>query len=187
MAGTDVIGTAICIALLVVVAYVVAGSIMTTAAMVYNSQNDMNMQTEERLNTAIQFSDIMGVGFSDWPELGFNFNPSDSTYTLHFHVKNTGLETIRNFTCMDVFVAQSGGAPVLYKFNANSVDSIGNPCGDANGKTWNYYDIVPDDMNPAMLDPGEELSIDICKFGTSPTHYMLGATTPNGVSAFYLK
>jgi len=175
MAGADVIGTAICIALLIIVAYVVAGSILTTTGMVINTQSDMNRQIEARLNTDIQIPDGPTPSF-------FAFDP----WYIHFHVKNTGLETIRNFTFMDVYVAESGNAPKLYKFNANSVDSNLDPCGDANEKTWNYYGIVPNDiMNPGMLDPGEELSIDICKFGTKPPHFMVGAITPNGVSAFY--
>jgi archaellum component FlaG (FlaF/FlaG flagellin family) len=176
MAGADVIGTAICVALLVIVAYVVAGSILTTTGQVINTQNDMNRQIEAHLNTGIQIPD------GPTP----SFFPFEGAYYIHFHVKNTGLEIIRNFTFMDVYLAQSGNAPILYKFNANSVDSNGDPCGDAIQKTWNYYGIVPDDnMNPGMLDPGEELSIDICNFNSIPDHFLVGATTPNGVSAFY--
>jgi archaellum component FlaG (FlaF/FlaG flagellin family) len=178
MAGADVIGTAICVALLIIVAYVIVGSIMTTTGVVINAQNDMNRQIEARLNTDIQIP--------DGPAPSFFWFESDKAYYIHFHVKNTGLEIIRNFTFMDVFLAESENAPKLYKFNASSVDSKGDPCGDANEKTWNYYEIVPNDiMNPGMLDPGEELSIDICKFGTAPPHFMVGAITPNGVSAFY--
>ena len=176
MAGADVIGTAICIALLVIVAYVVAGSILTTTGQVLNTQSDMNRQIDARLNTGIQIPDDPTPSFF----------PFEGGYYIHFHVKNTGLEIIRNFTFMDVFLAESNNAPKLYKFNANSVDSVGGRCGDAIQKTWNYYEILPDDnMNPGMLDPGEEMEIDICKFGTVPPRFMVGAITPNGVPAFY--
>jgi len=178
MAGADIIGTAICVALLIIVAYVVAGSILTTTGVVINTQSDMNRQIDARLNTDIQILDNPTPSFI-W------YNP-DGAYYLHFHVKNTGLEIIRNFTFMDVFLAESDNAPKLYKFNANSVDSTGYGCGDAIQKTWNYYEILPNDiMNPGMLDPGEEMEIDICKFGTVPPRFMVGAITPNGVPAFY--
>jgi len=178
MAGADIIGTAICVALLVIVAYLVAGSILTTTGVVINTQSDLNRQIDARLNTDIQILDNPTPSFIWWPP--------DDAYYLHLHVKNTGLEIIRNFTFMDVFLAESNNAPKLYKFNANSVDSVGGRCGDAIQKTWNYYEILPDDnMNPGMLDPGEEMEIDICKFGTVPPRFMVGAITPNGVPAFY--
>jgi hypothetical protein len=84
-------------------------------------------------------------------------------------------------------LATSTNAPVQYKFDGAAQDAtFGGRCGDANSQTWNYYDIFPDDnMNPGMLDPGEELSIDICNFNSIPDHFLVGATTPNGVSAFY--
>ena len=178
MAGADVIGTAICVALLIIVAYVVAGSILTTSGVIFNAQNDMTKSQQGRMDTAIQILDD--------PEPSFSVQP-DSTQNLTFHVKNTGLEIIRNFYSMDVFFATQTDPPIRYKFNATSVDSWGNRCGNENMKTWNYYYIEPDDINPSMLDPGEEMVINICNFGSSPNRYMIGVITPNGVSAFYTK
>ena len=180
MAGADVIGTAICVALLVIVAYVVAGSILTTTGVVINTQSDMNRQIGARLNTAIQVNTTPGPTFNqyDW---------SPNRWYIHFHIINTGNEVISNFNSTDVYLATSTNAPVQYKFDGAAQDAtFGGRCGDANSRTWNYYDIFPDDnMNPGMLDPGEELSIDICNFNSIPDHFLVGATTPNGVSAFY--
>ena len=178
MAGADVIGTAICIALLIIVAYVVAGSILTTSGVIFNAQNDMTKSQQRRMDTDIQIL--------DGPPPMFNVQP-DSTQNLTFHVKNTGLEIIRNFYSMDVFYVRSTDPPILYKFDATSVDSWGKRCGKENEKTWNYYYIESDDINPSMLDPGEEMVINICNFGSSPNRYMIGVITPNGVSAFYTK
>ena len=177
MAGADVIGTAICVALLIIVAYVVAGSILTTSGVIFNAQNDMTKSQQGRMATDIQILDEPVPRFTD---IGGKQN-------LTFHVKNTGLEIIRNFYSMDVFYVRSTDPPILYKFNATSVDSWGNRCGNENMKTWNYYYIEPDDINPSMLDPGEEMVINICNFGSSPNRYMIGVITPNGVSAFYTK
>ena len=175
MAGADVIGTAICIGLLIIVAYVVAGSILTTTGVVINTQNDMNKQNAARLNTAIQISDVYFSG------------PYLQGYLLHFHITNIGTEAIGDFNSMDVFVTYPDSAPVHYIFDANSFtywgDSYG--CGDADMGTWNYGEIVPENIHPAMLDPGELISVRIIGFDTKPDYYQVGAATSDGVSAFY--
>ena len=166
--------------------YVVLGSITTAAVTVSTARKDMTLSQIERLNTAIQVNNTPGSSFPTFYAYDWYWGNPIRWY-LHFHIKNTGNEVISNFNSMEVYVATSTDAPVLYRFDANAQDAtfVGN-CGDANSRTWNYYNIFPNDiMNPGMLDPEEELSIDICNFNSIPDHFLVGGTTPNGVSAFY--
>jgi archaellum component FlaF (FlaF/FlaG flagellin family) len=98
MAGADVIGTAICIALLIIVAYVVAGSILTTSGVIFNAQNDMNRLQEERLNT-----DILVMYCVYW----------DSEHDVEFYIKNTG-STIIDPTELNMVIITDGSPSVFF-------------------------------------------------------------------------
>ena len=97
MAGADLIGTAICIGLLIIVAYVVAGSILTTAGVVTTAQMDMNRLQEERLNT-----DILVVYCVKW----------DSETDVEFYIKNTG-STIIDPTELNMVIITDGSPSVI--------------------------------------------------------------------------
>ena len=98
MSGADLIGTAICIGLLIIVAYVVAGSILTTTGVVTTAQMDMNRLQEERLNT-----DILVVYCVKW----------NSETDVEFYIKNTG-STIIDPTELNMVIITDGSPSVVF-------------------------------------------------------------------------
>jgi archaellin len=168
MAGADVIGTAICIALLVIVAYVVAGSIITTAGMVTTTQMDMNRLQEERLNT-----DIV-VAY-------YNLNKDGAgDHEIEFSIKNTG-NTIINYTQMNmIIITQDAQRPTIY------INKIGDGrIGSSPVGTW-WTDGIFSDLswhaeviNPNQWDPGEFLYVWI---QTNPHPLEYYVFTPNGAT-----
>ena len=170
MAGADVIGTAICGTLLVIVAYAVVGSIMTTTGVVINAQNDMALSQEQRLGTSITISNPSAF----WAD-------PDPNHKITFNLKNTGSEPIRNFNSTDVIISVQGEVPVRYSFAADKVGTG----GDGSSNTWSYITITPDNIHPKILDPGEMMSVQINNvvISGSPHTISLTVATPNGVSA----
>jgi len=172
MAGAIIIACGIGILLLVLVGYVLVGSILASGDSIASAQKDMVMKNEERLNTDIQFRDAY-------------FQSLSSYYVLHAHVKNTGNQIIGKFNFTEVYVNISGGAPVRYRFDPTAYacgDALG--CGDTTLGTWNYGEIENDNIHPNMLDPGETLSIRIGRFTSSQSPCTVKFTTENGISAF---
>jgi archaellum component FlaG (FlaF/FlaG flagellin family) len=152
MAGADVIGAAICITLLVLVSYVVVGSIMTTAGVVSNTQNDMALSQEQRAGTSINIIEA---------------NHRPSSHRFDFQIQNTGNQII-NYTKLEVIVTWDSDAPVFYKN------------GNGYSRTWYCLSITPDTTNPTYLDPGEVLVGRIYD-GMDVPPDGFGVVTPNGI------
>jgi len=172
MAGAIIIACAIGVLMLVLIGYVLVGSILASGDSIASAQKDMVMENEERLNTDIQFRDAY-------------FQSLSSYYVLHAHVKNTGNQIIGKFNFTEVYVNISGGAPVRYRFDPTAYacgDALG--CGNTTLGTWNYGEIENDNIHPNMLDPGETLSIRIGRFTSSQSPCTVKFTTENGISAF---
>ena len=166
MAGADVIEAAIGITLLLIVSYVVLGSITTAATTVSTAKKDNALQNEARLDTGIVISNV------SW-----------NNDCLRFNITNTGSEVIGNFNATDVFVANSTDTPKLYKFDLASSPSPG--YGSAILGTWAYNSIWPDTVHTGILDPGEIMTIKICALTTVHPNTLVGVTTSNGASAFF--
>jgi archaellum component FlaG (FlaF/FlaG flagellin family) len=173
MAGADLIGTAICIGLLVIVAYVVAGSIMTTAGVVTTAHMDMTRLQEERLNT-----DILVVYCVKW----------DSESDVEFYIKNTG-STIIDPTELNMVIITDGSPSVIL-----SIDSTG--VGKPGTGTWvwkkdiaqavilenptEYWTV--EKFNIGQWDPGEIMAGWI---NTTPQHPVeFHVFTPNGATGY---
>ena len=161
------IEAAIGITLLLIVSYVVLGSITTAANTVSTAQKDITLQNDARLDTGIVISNV------SW-----------TNDCLRFNITNTGSEVIGNLNATDVFVANSTDTPKLYKFDLASSPSPG--YGSATLGTWAYNSIWPDTTHPGMLDPGEMMLIKIYNFPNKVhLNTLVGLTTSNGVSAFF--
>jgi archaellin len=169
MAGADVIGTAICIALLVIVAYVVAGSIITTAGMVTTTQMDMNRLQEERLNT-----DIV-VAY-------YNLNKDEAgNHEVEFGIKNTG-NTIINYTQMNmIIITQDAQRPTIYINRIGDGENGSSPVGTwrTDGIWAGLWPWPPEVVNPNQWDPGEYLYVWI---QTNPHPLEFYVFTPNGAT-----
>src|SRR5512136_1857703 len=87
MAAAGIIGTAVGLILLIVVAYVVVGATLTAAETVTNAQKDVTLQNQMRIGTAFTISDQI-------------YNNS----IIYTNVTNTGTEIIRDFNHMDILL-----------------------------------------------------------------------------------
>jgi flagellar protein FlaF len=159
MAVAEIIGAAIGIALLVIVAYVIVGGTLSAGETIANAQKDLSQLSEARMRTSITLNKtetyVQGQG-------------------LNFSVTNTGNEMISDFNHMDVIIgtgAETGGYQYL---------PYSNTCGKDG--TWCIYgDFVPDTIHPRQLDPGEKMWIWATFTGGSPVWFQV--TTGNGINA----
>ncbi|MDD1695356.1 MAG: hypothetical protein LUQ54_00520 [Methanoregula sp.] len=156
MAAAGIIGTAVGVILLIVVAYVVVGATLTAADTVSNAQKDVTLQNQMRIGTAFTITDQI-----------------NNSSVIYSNVTNTGTEIIRDFHHMDVLVYDrvSGDYQVcIYDQN-----------GSGNPGTWYISNRYQDFIHPSELDPGEKYRFQIITGGASPEWFQI--TTGNGVYA----
>ena len=155
MAVAEIIGAAIGVMLLVVVAYMLVGSVLTAAEVVSNAQKDLTLLNEARIRTDISF---------------FPSSVQNSSLTeLSFCLNNTGSEVIRDFTHMDVFTTNSAG---MTHYTKATVPEEG---------YWTIIQFDRDFVHPGMLDPGEAVWINATYVGEKPVTVLV--STSNGVYA----
>lgn len=158
MAVGEIIGAAIGILMLIIVAYLVVGNTLSTAELITNAQKEVTSSSELRLRTATT--------------LYLPFSPSGATGTFNFSINNTGQETISDFAHMDLFSANSStGSYLRYAYHRS-----GNTAG-----TWTIERITPDFIHPMMLDPGESMWVCATYSGDAPVWTLV--STGNGVYA----
>ncbi|MDO9323898.1 MAG: hypothetical protein Q7T80_02965 [Methanoregula sp.] len=159
MAVAEIIGAAIGVLLLVVVAYMLVGSVLTTAEVVTTAQKDLTLQDEVRLRTAFTISDKTS------PDTNFTYK-----------ISNNGTEIISDFKHVDVLVKDTGGVYYLYPWDDTRGTEV------IEGK-WQIFDRNPDTIHPYQLDPGETFTIrvNIRKEQGTPEWFQM--TTGNGVYA----
>lgn len=158
MAAGEIVGAAVGVLLLVIVAYILVGSTLSTAEIVASAQKDLTIQNEARLRTNIVIP-----------------NKSLEADAINFSVQNTGNEMISDFAHMDILSSDSvtGGTFQYYTYDSTKAGIPG---------TWyiNRFDPA-DNIHPNILDPGETIWC-IAKFsGNTPK--WLQVTTANGVYA----
>ena len=167
MAGADVIGTAVCIILLVVMCYAVVGSIMMTSGVIINAQNDMTRSQQERMDTSITMADCRWSS-----DLGL--------YRINFTVLNNGNQVIKNINQTGVVVMMGSNQPLYYNNGVNK-----------GAATW-YYDgsfdkdisRTSETLNPGQWDPNEYLFGQVwIDFNPSPTYTQVQVVLPNGIKA----
>jgi flagellar protein FlaF len=150
MAVAEIIGAAIGVMMLVIVAYVLVGSVLTAAEVVNNAQKDLTLLNEARMRTDI----------SIYPSSARILEPN-----LTFCLNNTGSETIRDFTHMDVFSTNSTGMQHYTNGNGEGY--------------WTSIQFDRDFVHPGMLDPGEAVWINATYVGEKPATVLI--STSNGV------
>lgn len=137
MAIGELIGGAVGILLLVIVAYVLVGATLSTAEIVSSAQQDLTQSQITRLHTEISVSDV-------------KINYTNPDWMVHFNITNTGSETVKSLDNMDVFILTTNTTPETspdrYYF------------GDGSYPTWNVTGHSPDYIHPGQLDPGETFS-----------------------------
>ena len=156
MAVADLIGAAVGVLLLVIVAYVLVGSTLSIAETVTNAQKAAALQEQTQIRT--DFSII-------------NATTENGSY-INCTISNTGSEIISDFKHMDVIVYDSGtGDYQLYPYS--SIPGISG--------TWTITEKGDDIIHPSELDPGEEYRIEVYTEGPSPCWFQI--TTANGIYA----
>jgi hypothetical protein len=174
MAGANVIEAAIGITLLIIVSYIVIGSIMTSGEVVSNSQKDITLSQSERLATNIN------VSYADTYEFD---STSFNHYHVRFRIRNTGNERI-DFTKMGVVIIMTTpDLPNYYRY------------GSGINYEWNLENLridqscsTPEVVNPGQWDPNEYLCGNVDRVPTSCGSWVCPpvvfyAFTGNGVSA----
>jgi flagellar protein FlaF len=156
MAVGEIIGAAIGILMLIIVAYLVVGSTLSTAELVVNTQKDVTNQNEMRLNTVMILNPY--------------FHPTSLSFNVSLN--NTGNEIIGDFTHMDVYSTDS----LSSDYQRYTYDRSGNVAG-----TWTIERIDRDFVHPQMLDPGESMWICATYSGETPVWALV--STGNGVTA----
>ena len=159
MAVAEIIGAAIGVMLLVVVAYMLVGSVLTTAEVVTTAQKDLTLQNEMRIRT------------------DFSISEKYSTSTnFTYKISNNGTEIISDFKHVDVLVRDSNGDYYLYPWD----DTRGTEGIEG---TWQIFDRYPDVVHPYELDPGETFTIRVNIRADKGTPEWFQMTTGNGVYA----
>jgi outer membrane lipoprotein-sorting protein len=172
MAGAIIIACGIGILLLVLVGYVLVGSILASGDSIASAQKDMTALKENQLNTNIDIVFAQKNYDNTFKDTHVTYyDPTD----LYFDVKNTGNEII-DYNKLGVVVYSTGTNSPIY-FNQ----------GDGTGKTWVvWYDICRDDTyhvevsNPGQWDPGEYI---YCRINSTPyVPSVIYVFTGNGVT-----
>jgi len=160
MAVAEIIGAAVGILLLVIVAYVIVGGTLTAGETIASAQKDLAQISEARLRTSISLNktetNLSGQG-------------------LNFSVMNNGNEMISDFTHMDILIRVSGDSGGYQHLTYNN-----NTCGIEG--TWCIFGAhVPDTIHPNQLDPGEKMWVWATFTTGSPEWFQI--TTGNGINA----
>jgi archaeal flagellar protein FlaF len=159
MAAAEIIGAAVGVMLLVIVAYVVVGSTLYAAETVANTQKDLTIQQETRMRTAFEISDA--------------YNTTEESYIIKTNISNTGTEIISDFKHMDVIVYDK---QLAEHYHICTYDAV-----DISRGHWHFIPPSDEFIHPNELDPGESYQIQIFSEGDEPKWFQI--TTGNGVSA----
>lgn len=149
------IGAAVGVILLVIVAYLLVGSVLSISQTVTSAQKSATLLEEQQLKTNFAISQA----------------EVDAT-DINCTIKNIGNEPISDFSQMDVYVYDSGtGTFQLYRY-ASTPGTQG---------TWTITSTGTDIIHPGELDPGDTYRILVQTEGASPAWFQI--TTANAVSA----
>lgn len=156
MAFADLIGAAVGIMLLVIVAYLLVGSTISTAEIVTNAQKAATLQDQVQLRTGFTISDVY----------------ADQS-TINCTVRNTGSEIISDFTHMDfiVYDRNTTAGYTIYPYRPYSNGVIAG--------TWTIIPSGNEVIHLSELDPGESYKFQVITVGTDPSWFQI--TSGNGV------
>jgi flagellar protein FlaF len=158
MAVAELIGATVGVIILVLVAYILVGSTLSTAQTVAEAQKDLTLMDESRLRTDIVISSAT----------------IENGNILNFSVNNTGSETVSDFGHMDILMSNGTGNFEEYTYVKNFAGSPG---------TWTIVQFEPaaSSVHPGELDPGETMWCNVVYPGDTPVWFQV--TTGNGVYA----
>lgn len=157
MAVAEIIGAAVGVLLLVIVAYLLVGGTLSTAETVVTAQKDMTLIQESRLRTHISIE-----------------SATISGPNITFSITNDGDEPILDLSHIDIF-----------SYNSTNKDYIHYKYDDAKKVTQEtWFDISFDNavIHAGQLDPGVTMhGVAVVYEGDVPHNIRI--ITPNGISA----
>jgi len=158
MAVSEIIGAAVGVILLIIVAYVIVSGTLIAGETMANAQKDLTLRQEARLRTAFTLTDL--------------YNSTGARNLVFGNLTNTGTEIISDFKHMDIIVydTESGG----YEICTYEKTITGNG-------HWTIIPAADEFIHKGELDPGEVYKIEIHTVGTVPRWFQF--TTANGVYA----
>jgi flagellar protein FlaF len=156
MAVSEIIGAAVGVMLLIIVAYVVVSGTLIAGETMATAQKDLTLQQEIRVRTAFTISD----------------QRNDTSNLILANITNTGTEIIGDFKHMDV---------IVYNKNSNVYEFCNYSSGAATAGRWGISSKYDEFIHKNELDPGEKYEIWIQPVGDSPKWFQI--TTANGVYA----
>jgi flagellar protein FlaF len=165
VAVAELIGAAIGVLLLVIVAYLLVGSTLSTAETVVTAQKDMTLLNDARMRTSIIVSD-------EW---------IDNSSYMNFNITNTGEGTVMDLPHLDVFSFDT-----LTGYTYLTYDST--KSGSPDPGTWQIVKFYNAHIHADEMDPGVTLWIkaNIPAGETADLFHLdnFQFTTSNGVSAY---
>jgi flagellar protein FlaF len=159
MAVAEIIGAAVGVLLLVVVAYLLVGGTLSTAEIVVTAQKDLTAITDARLRTSLTISGV---------------SANATNHGIDIVAVNTGNEPIHDLLHLDAYSFNNSKVYTHYTYDATNT-------GTATG-TWSVLNFQDDEIHRKQFDPGVTMTITIVYPGEEyPSDVLL--VTSNGVSA----
>lgn len=168
MAVAEIIGAAVGVLLLVVVAYLLVGGTLSTAETVITAQKDITLLQETRLGTKIEISGVV--------------IPQGNL--MNFSISNNGTTSIKDLEHMDIMLYDSTIGYTTYKYVKNiaippeSLDP--NSLADY---TWTDVIYSNDNIHSRQLDPGTTMIVEVKLPSSAERPTNLQVVTGNGISA----
>ena len=169
MAVAEIIGAAVGVLLLVVVAYLLVGGTLSTAETVVNAQKDITFLQENRLGTKIEIFNVV------LPDGGL----------MNFSISNNGTTTITDLQHMDIILYDKTNGYTYYGYAENT----DKPLEVLDPKSlydyeWTDTDYFNDIIHTRQLDPGVAMKVEVKLPTGAATPESIQVITSNGISAY---
>jgi archaeal flagellar protein FlaF len=169
MAVAEIIGAAVGVLLLVVVAYLLVGGTLSTADTVISAQKDITSLQENRLGTKIEISNVI---------------PPDGGL-MNFSVSNNGTTSIKDMKHMDVILYDQTNGYTYYWYAENPVNHLESlEPSSLFDYEWTDTDYFNDNIHTRQLDPGVTMKVEVKLPTGAAAPESIQVTTSNGISAF---
>jgi len=157
MAVAEIIGSAVGVLLLVIVAYLLVGGTLSTAETVVGAQKDMTLLQEMRLRTHISVE-----------------SATSNATAISFSITNDGDETVSDLSKIDIFSYNSTNNDYIhYTYDGGKTNSE---------ETWYDTSFENAVIHANQLDPGVTMHGVALLYGGDIPHN-IRIITPNGVAA----
>lgn len=169
MAVAEIIGAAVGVLLLVVVAYLLVGGTLSTAETVVSAQKDITLLQESRIGTKIEIANVIA------PIGGL----------MNFSLSNNGTTTINDLQHMDVILYDQTNGYTYYVY----AEDKNNPLvpldpNELYDYEWTDTEYFNDNIHSRQLDPGVTMKVEVKLPEGAAIPNSIQVTTGNGISAY---